>query len=103
VNTINSYYYKTKKLYLSCNFFSDGKVRSAYQYASGNNGKNILRKSKESHPTLGGYTSKLYDLDGRYERDIQWKIGTDESMWGTYETKMAPKHLIFNNLKPVKK
>ena len=103
VNTINSYYYKTKKLYLSCNFFSDGKLRSAYKYASGNNGKNILRKSKESHPTLGGYTSKLYDLDGRYERDIQWKIGTDESMWGTYETKMAPKHLIFNNLKPVKK
>lgn len=66
---------ETKLLVLVCNFFSDGKLRSAYQYGVGNSGENIVRYSKEAHPTWGDYTSKLYDLDGNYERSIQWGIG----------------------------
>ena len=62
------------QLELSCNFFSDGLLRSAYQYCKGNNGKYVLRRSVESHPTWGGYTGKLYDLDGNYERTIDWKV-----------------------------
>lgn len=101
VESIKSYHYSTKKIYLACYFFSDGKLRSAYQYGRGNSGENILRKSKESHPTLGGYSCKLYDLNGNYERSIEWKIGTGESLWGQYVQKMAPSHLVFGNLKPI--
>ena len=102
VESINSYSYDTKKIYLSCNFFSDGKLRSAYQYGRGNTGENILRKSKESHPTFGGYTCKLYDLNGNYERSIDWGIGIGESLLGgRYVQKMAPAHLIFSELKPI--
>lgn len=102
VESIKSYSYDTKKIYLSCNFFSDGKLRSAYQYGRGNTGENILRKSKESHPTFGGYTCKLYDLNGNYERSIDWEIGIGESLFGgRYVQKMAPAHLIFGELKPI--
>ena len=102
VESIKSYSYNTKKIYLSCNFFSDGKLRSAYQYGRGNTGENILRKSKESHPTFGGYTCKLYDLNGNYERSIDWKIGIGESLFGgRYVQKMAPAHLIFSKLTPI--
>lgn len=75
IESVKSYYYSTRKIYLSCNFFSDGTLRSAYQYGIGNSGENILRKSKESHPTFGGFTCKLYDLNGKYERSIRWSIG----------------------------
>lgn len=62
------------QLVLSCNYFSDGLLRSAYQYCKGNNGEYILRRSTESHPSWGGYSGKLYDLDGNYERAIDWKV-----------------------------
>lgn len=102
IETIKSYSYDTKKLYLSCYFFSDGKLRSAYQYGKSNNGKNVIRKSKESNPTYGGYTCKLYDLNGNYERSIEWRIGVGESFWGTiYDKKMAPAHIIVSKLKPI--
>lgn len=101
VESIKSYSYNTKKIYLSCNFFSDGKLRSAYQYGRGNTGEIILRKSKESHPTFGGYTCKLYDLNGNYERSIDWKIGIGEGLFGRYVQKMAPAHLIFSKLTPI--
>lgn len=102
VESIKSYSYDTKKIYLSCNFFSDGKLRSAYQYGRGNTGEIILRKSKESHPTFGGYTCKLYDLNGNYERSIDWEIGIGESLFGgRYVQKMAPAHLIFGELKHI--
>ena len=102
VESIKSYSYNTKKIYLSCNFFSDGNLRSAYQYGRGNTGENILRKSKESHPTIGGYTSKLYDLNGNYERSIDWDIGIGESLFGgRYVQKMAPYHILFSKLKLV--
>lgn len=102
VESIKSYSYDTKKIYLICNFFSDGKLRSAYQYGRGNTGENILRKSKESHPTFGGYTCKLYDLNGNYERSIDWEIGIGESLFGgRFVQKMAPAHLIFGELKPI--
>lgn len=71
----------------ACNFFSDGYLRSAYEYCTGNNGGRILRKSKESHPTFGGYETKLYDLDGNYERSITWDIGDEDVFW---RPKMAP-------------
>ena len=74
VESIKSSDYNTKELILACHFFSDGKIRSAYKYEKGNSGKKILRKSKESHPTFGGYTCKLYDLNGQYERSIDWGI-----------------------------
>ena len=102
VESIKSYSYDTRKIYLSCNFFSDGKLKSAYQYGKGNTGENILRKSKESDPTYGDYTSKLYDLNGNYERSINWKIGTGESLFGgEYVQIMAPDHLKFSELKPI--
>lgn len=102
IESIKSFSYDTKKIYLSCNFFSDGKLRSAYQYGKGNSGENILRKSKESHPSYGGYTCKLYDLNGNYERSIEWSIGIGESLFGgRYDKKMAPAHLDFDKLKPV--
>lgn len=74
IESVKSYDYNTKELILACYFFSDGELRSAYRYEKGNSGKNILRKSKESHPTLRGYTCKLYDLNGQYERSIDWGI-----------------------------
>lgn len=101
VESIKSYLYNTKNIYLSCYFFSDGKLRSAYLFGRGNTGQNIMRKSKESHPTFGDYTCKLYDLNGNYERSIDWKIGIGESLFGgEYVQKMAPAHLIFSELKP---
>ena len=88
---------------LSCNFFSDGKLRSAYLYDRGNGGENILRKSKESHPTYGGYTAKLYDLNGKYERTIDWSIGEGQGLFGgRYNRDMAPKHLKIGELDPIK-
>ena len=75
VESVKSYHYDTSILYTSCNFFSDGIVRSAYEYGIGNNGKVIAIKSKEAHPTIGGYTCKLYDLNGNYERSIEWSFG----------------------------
>ena len=97
IESIKSYNYKTKKIYLSCNFFSDGSLKSAYQYGLGNSGENILRKSKESHPTYGGYTCKLYDLNGKYERSIRWDIG-DSSYGGSA---MTPSKFNFEKLKPI--
>ena len=97
IESIKSYNYNTKKIYLSCNFFSDGTLRSAYQYGLGNSGENILRKSKESHPTYGGYTCKLYDLNGQYERSIRWGIG-DSSYGGSA---MTPSKFNFDKLKPI--
>lgn len=102
IESIKSYSYDTKKIYLSCNFFSDGKLRSAYQYGRGNTGENLLRKSKESHPTFRGYTCKLYDLNGAYERSIDWNIGFGTGLFGgTYVEKMAPAHFIFEKLKAI--
>lgn len=97
IESIKSYNFNTKKIYLSCNFFSDGTIRSAYQYGPGNSGENILRKSKESHPTYGGFTSKLYDLNGQYERSISWKIG--ESIYGG--SSLIPSIFDFKKLKPI--
>lgn len=94
IESIKSYHYSTKKIYLSCNFFSDGKLRSAYQYGFSRSGEIILRKSKESHPSFGGYTCKLYDLNGNYERSIDWEIG--KWIWG-----MSPARLEFDKLKPI--
>ncbi|MDE5858675.1 MAG: hypothetical protein K2H32_10035 [Muribaculaceae bacterium] len=102
IESIKSYLYDSETLYLSCNFFSDGKIRSAYQYGKGNYGRNVIRKSKESHPTYGGYTCKLYDLNGDYERTIEWGIGIGESLFGgSYNKKMAPDHIVFSDWKPV--
>lgn len=83
---------------LRCNFFSDGKIRSAYEYQKGNGGKMVLRRSKEAHPTYGGYTSKLYDLNGNYERSIKWDI--DEKTWGPWIT-VEPKIETSNPLDPM--
>ena len=85
IESIKSYSYDTKLIYLSCNFFSDGSIRSAYKYGPGNNGDNILRKSKESHPTYGGYTSRLYDLNGDFERSVTWEIG-EEMSYGLFSS-----------------
>ena len=94
IESIKSYHYATKKIYLSCYFFSDGNLRSAYLYGKDRKGEPILRKSKEAHPTLSGYTCKLYDLNGNYERSIDWEIG--KWIWG-----MAPDRIDVNKLKPI--
>ena len=98
IESIKSYDYSTNEIFLVCHFFSDGKLRSAYKYGIGNSGKNVLRKSKESHPTFGGYTCKLYDLNGKYERSISWDIGTG-FLGG--DKQLAPDRLDFNKLIPV--
>lgn len=64
------------------NFYSDGSFKNAYMYGRGNSGKTILRRSKESHPTFGGFSTKLYDLDGNYEKTIDWNIGESISLFG---------------------
>lgn len=99
IESIKSFDYNTKKILLSCHFFSDGKLRSAYKYGIGNSGKNVLRKSKESHPTFGGYSCKQYDLDGQYERSINWDIG-QANIWGV-DTRLAPAKLELNLLYPI--
>ena len=81
VSRITAYSYEAKQNVFIANFFSDGKLRSAYQYGKGNEGKYVLRRSKEAHPTWGGYTSKLYDLDGNYEHQIEWNISESYSGW----------------------
>ena len=73
---------------LKCNFFSDGLLRSAYEYQIGNGDKMVLRRSKEAHPSFGGYTSKLYDLNGNYERLINWDIG--EHRWANIKVAIEP-------------
>ncbi|MBQ6050607.1 MAG: hypothetical protein IJL35_08465 [Bacteroidaceae bacterium] len=98
IESIKSYFYSTKKIYLSCNFFSDGKLRSAYQYGPSNSGENILRKSKESHPSFGGFTCKLYDLNGQYERSISWGIG--EAFFGGSKH-FTPYKFEFDKLEPI--
>jgi hypothetical protein len=82
IKKLMAYVLPDNRLQVVCNFFSDGTLRSAYWYEKGNNGNLIIRKSKEAHPTLGGYTCKLYDLDGNYERAIEWNIGETKNFWG---------------------
>lgn len=102
IESIKSYLGDTGKIFLVCNFFSDGVLRSAYQYRIGNDGEIKLWKSKEAHPTFGGYTSKLYDLNGKYERTISWEIGT-EIVGGILSearyASIAPQPLNMNNFK----
>lgn len=95
IESIRVYDQKRKELYLSCNFFSDGTLRSAYKYGPGNGGKNILLRSKEAHPTYGGYTVKQYDLDGNYERTTKWEIGENDIGNLFVVRPMAPE--IFDN------
>lgn len=101
IESIKSYHYDTKEIYFICHFFTDGKLRSAYQYGRGNKGKNVLRRSKESHPTFGGYSCKQYDLDGQYERSISWRIG--EKPYGYFYgySQFSPNRLIFKEMRPV--
>jgi hypothetical protein len=79
------------------NFFSDGSFKNAYLYDKGNSGKNILRKSKEAHPTYGGFLTRLYDLDGHYEKTIEWYIGGVHG-----QRDLAPWALELNKLKRIK-
>ena len=89
VEHIRSYEYNTNYPIMSMHFFSDGKLRSAYRYGVDKNGKVILRKSKESHPNYGYYTSKLYDLNGQFERVIEWDIGEGKGLYGERYDKYA--------------
>ena len=82
IKSIKTYHYNTQEIYLVINFFSDGSFKNAYMYGRGNSGKNILRRSKESHPTFGGFSTRLYDLDGNYEKTINWNIGESSSFFG---------------------
>ena len=75
IQSIKSYHYKTQLLYLDISYYSDGTLKNAYMYSIGNNGRNIMRQSKEVDPTYGTYRAVLYDLDGNYERHIKWEIG----------------------------
>lgn len=99
LKSIRSYHYDTREIYLSLNFFSDGSLKNAYKYGIGNSGENILRMSKESHPTLDSFTTLLYDLDGNYERTVDWDIGKDDFLWG--RTRMEPSRLNIEGLQPV--
>ena len=97
IEKIKSFDYNTQNIILVCNFFTDGTLRSAYRYRIGNNGNIVLSKSKEAHPTWGGYECKQYDLNGNYERSTSWDIG--ESSFGFFGStwKMAPSPLDISN------
>lgn len=74
VKKLQSFLLPNTKPSLVLNYYSDGALRSAYLYGKGYSNSFVLRKSKESHPTIGGYTSKQYDFNGNYERNINWDI-----------------------------
>lgn len=97
IEKIKCFDYNTQNIILVCNFFTDGTLRSAYRYRIGNNGNIVLSKSKEAHPTWGGYECKQYDLNGNYERSTSWDIG--ESSFGFFGStwKMAPSPLDISN------
>lgn len=99
VQSIKSYHYATNEIYLVINFFSDGSFKNAYKYEKGNNGNLILRKSKEAHPTFGGFSIKQYDLDGNYEKMTEWSIG-DYDLYYTRSLKHATlKYITFKQIK----
>ena len=103
IQSIRSYHYDTKLIYLSINFFSDGSFKNAYQYEKGNGGEAILRKSKEARPTYGGFITKQYDLDGNYEKAIKWNIGVyDDIIWGSTIVDLSPKVLDLSTIKRIK-
>lgn len=80
--TIRTYHYDTKELYLVLNYFSDGALRSAYEYRFNEDKKPVVVRSKESHPSFtNSYTCKLYDFNGNYERTINWGIGESHSLF----------------------
>lgn len=101
VQSIKSYHYDSRQIYLVVNFFSDGIIKNAYMYDRGNSNKIILRKSKESHPTLGGFTSKLYDLDGNYEKTIEWHIGEWHDLYKTEYANLNPGVLDLSKFKQI--
>ena len=92
IEKIKCFDYYTQQIILVCNFFTDGTLRSAYRYRIGNNGNVVLSKSKEAHPTWGGYECKQYDLNGNYERSTSWEIGESYGFFGN-SMRMAPKSL----------
>ena len=103
IQSIRSYHYDTKLIYLSINFFSDGSFKNAYQYEKGNGGEAILRKSKEARPTYGGFITKQYDLDGNYEKAIKWNIGVnDDIIWGSRIDDLSPEVLDMSTIKRIK-
>ena len=103
IRSIKSYHFDTKLIYLSINFFSDGSFKNAYQYEKGNDGETILRKSKEAHPTYGGFITKQYDLDGNYEKTIKWKIGDEpETIWGVRRYDFIPDEMNVKYLEQIK-
>lgn len=103
IRSIKSYHFDTKLIYLSINFFSDGSFKNAYQYEKGNDGETILRKSKEAHPTYGGFITKQYDLDGNYEKTIKWKIGDEpETIWGVLRYDFIPDEVNVKYLEQIK-
>lgn len=89
IEKIKCFDYYTQQIILVCNFFTDGTLRSAYRYRIGNNGNVVLSKSKEAHPTWGGYECKQYDLNGNYERSTSWEIGESYGFFGN-SMRMAP-------------
>ncbi len=75
--TIKSYSYTSKKAIFLCSFFSNGELENAYQYALGNNDRWILRRYKEYDKSWDTHHSYLYDLDGNFEKTINWCVGID--------------------------
>lgn len=77
VKTIRTYNYNSEKLYLVINCYSDGTLKSAYKYGTGNNGRNIIRlaKKEDNKNFFERFTTVQYDLDGNFERKVNWGIG----------------------------
>lgn len=89
IEKVRIYSYSSRLLYRVCNFFSDGILRSAYEYREDGKGNVIIRMSKEPDPIFtSSYTSKLYDFNGNYERSITWKFGEKSGLFDTYTTKV---------------
>ena len=59
-----------------------------------------MRKSKEAHPTFGGFSIKQYDLDGNYEKMTEWSIGDYDFKYYTGRLKHETlKYITFKQIK----
>ena len=80
VESIRTYEYDSNRLCFFVTFFTNGHLKSAYEYEIVNGGENVLRKSKEYSASRSKYVSKSYDLNGNYEQNIEWRIG-EAKLW----------------------
>jgi hypothetical protein len=101
VKTIRTYHYDSEKIYLVINCYSDGTLKSAYRYCTGNRGKLILRLAKEFDygSIFEDFSTVQYDLNGNYEKKVNWRIG--ENRYSSAMVNFTPEALDIRQLTKV--